>query len=43
MAETSVVAPRIRDALALIDVRVCDYLLIGTESVYSFVAEAGRL
>lgn len=36
------VARRIRDALALIDVRVLDYLMVGGVSEYSF-AEAGRL
>lgn len=36
------VVRRIRDALALIGVRVLDYLLIGTASEYSF-AESGRL
>jgi DNA repair protein RadC len=36
------VVRRIRDALALIDVRVLDYLLIGTAAEYSF-AESGRL
>jgi DNA repair protein RadC len=32
---------RLKEALALIDVRVLDYLIIG-ESIYSF-AECGRL
>jgi DNA repair protein RadC len=36
------IARRIRDALALIDVRVLDYLVIGGASEYS-LAEAGRL
>lgn len=36
------VVRRIRDALALIDVRVLDYLLVGTAAEYSF-AETGRL